>query len=87
MCGAAGPHATFFKQCVSAVQSLALLADTLKTAKAALLQSLKAAGLTKEVDGYFSRTVDAAADLREAIYLGAAKRLLPVRTDTSGQTS
>lgn len=76
---AAGVHATFLKQCVSAIDSLTLLADALKAAKPGLLQLLKGAGLSKEVEGYFSRTVDAAADLKEAIYLGAAKQLLPVR--------
>lgn len=77
-CLAAGVHATFLKQCVSAIDSLTLLADALKAAKPGLLQLLKGAGLSKEVEGYFSRTVDAAADLKEAIYLGAAKQLLPV---------
>lgn len=68
-----------------AINSLTLLADALKGGKPALLQLLKGAGgsgsassVSKEVEGYFSRTVDAAVDLRDAIYLGAAKRLLPV---------
>jgi hypothetical protein len=68
---------------VSAIDSLGLLADALKAAKPGLLQLLKGAGLSKEVDAYYSRTVDAAADLRDAIYLGAAKRLLPVRQQPS----
>lgn len=75
----AGVHATFLWQCVSAIDSISLLADALKAAKPGLLQLLKGAGLSKEVEAYYSRTVDAAADLRDAIYLGAAKRLLPVR--------
>lgn len=80
---AAGIHATFLKQFVSAIDSLSLLADALKTAKPGLLQLLKGAGLSKEVDGYFARTVDAAADLKEAIYLGAAKQLMPVSFATA----
>jgi hypothetical protein len=77
-CLPAGIQATFLKQCVSAIDSLGLLADALKAAKPGLLQLLKGAGLSKQVEGYFARTVDAAADLKEAIYLGAAKQLLPV---------
>ena len=74
----AGVHTTFLRQCVSAIDSLSLLADAMRAAKPGLLQLLKGAGLSKEVEAYYSRTVDAAADLRDAIYLGAAKQLLPV---------
>jgi hypothetical protein len=35
--------------------------------------------LAKEVEGYFSRTVDAVQDLKEAIFRGATKQLLQVR--------
>lgn len=75
----AGAYATFLQQCVTAIASLALLAEALKAAKPGLLQLLQGAGLAKEVEAYFSRTVDAAADLKEAVYMGAARRLLPVR--------
>lgn len=68
---------------MSAIDSLALLADALKAAKPGLLGLLKGAGLSKEVEGYFSRSVDAAADLRDVIYLGAAKQLLPVSASLS----
>jgi hypothetical protein len=78
VCVPAGVHAAFLKQCVSAIDSLALLAGALKAAKPGLLALLKAASLSKEVDSHFSRSVDAAADLRDVIYLGAAKQLLPV---------
>jgi hypothetical protein len=81
---AAGAHVTFLQQCVTAIASLALLADALKAAKPGLLQLLQGAGLAKEVEAYFSRTVDAAADLKEAVYMGAARRLLPVRVQHTG---
>jgi hypothetical protein len=66
------------KERVLAIESLTAIADTLKAAKAALLAQLGSAGMSKEVEGYFSRTVDAALDLRDAIYRGGAKQLLAV---------
>lgn len=62
-----------------AIESLTAIADSLKAAKPALLAQLGAAGMAKEVEGYFSRTVDAALDLRDAIYRGGARQLLSVR--------
>jgi ABC-type transporter Mla subunit MlaD len=70
------------KERVVAIESLTTLADALRAAKPALLEHLrkteKAVGIIKEVDGYFSRTVDAAQDLAVAIYRGGAKQLLGV---------
>lgn len=58
---------------------MGLLADALKAAKPALLQLLRGAGIAKDVEAYFARTVDATLDLKDTIYLGAAKQMLPVR--------
>lgn len=69
------------KERVVAIESLTAIADTLKAAKAALLVQLGGKGLSKDVEGYFSRTVDAAQDLRDAIYKGGAKQLLSVRKE------
>jgi hypothetical protein len=66
------------KERVLAIESLTAIADTLKAAKAALLAQLGSAGISKEVEGYFARTIDAALDLRDAIYRGGAKQLLAV---------
>jgi hypothetical protein len=63
---------------VLAIESLTAIADSLKAAKPALLAQLGPAGMSKEVEGYFSRTVDAALDLRDAIDRGGARQLLAV---------
>lgn len=60
-----------------AIESLTAIADALKAAKSGLLAVL-GAGMAKDVDNYFARTVDTAQDLRDAIYRGGAKQLLSV---------
>eukprot|EP00879_Flechtneria_rotunda_P021620 GHRR01022787.1.p1 GENE.GHRR01022787.1~~GHRR01022787.1.p1 ORF type:complete len:702 (+),score=314.72 GHRR01022787.1:254-2107(+) len=75
-----GPSGRQFglKERVVAIESLTAIADALKEAKSALLAQLGNASIGKEVEGYFARTVDAAQDLRDAIYRGGAKQLLTV---------
>jgi hypothetical protein len=72
------PPATGLRQRVVAIASLSVLADALRAARALLQQRLGGVGLSKEVEAFFSRTVDAAADLQDAIYMGGAKQLMPV---------
>lgn len=55
------------------------IADDLKAAKPALIAVL-GANMTKEVEGYFARTVDATQDLKEAIYRGGTRQVLQVGT-------
>ncbi len=60
-----------------AMESLIGLADELKAARAALIAALPQA-MGREVEGYVARTVDATADLKEAVFMGAARQLLKV---------
>jgi hypothetical protein len=76
---AGGVCAAVLRQRVAAIESLSAIADALRAAKPGLRQRLSASGLAREVEGYFARTVDAAADLRDAIYTSGAKQLMPVR--------
>lgn len=75
----AGPMGRQFglKERVVAIESLTAIADAMKAARPGLLAQL-GAGMAKEVDSYFARTVDTAQDLRDAIYRGGAKQLLMV---------
>ncbi|KAF8057730.1 CPK24 [Scenedesmus sp. PABB004] len=78
-----GGRALGLKERVVAAECLTAVADTLRAARPSLLALLGGAGagaggqaLAREVEAYMARTVDAAADLRDAIYRGGAKQLL-----------
>lgn len=67
-------------QHVVAIESLASLAEQLRDARAALTASLPPA-MGREVEAYFSRTVDATVDLRATVFRGAARAMLQARPD------
>ena len=64
-----------------AIESLMGIATELRSVKQLLVSTLSGAapGMGKDVEAYFSRTVDASQDLKDAIYRGAAKGWLQVR--------
>jgi len=65
---------------VVAVESLIGLADALRAARVALTEALPHS-MAKELEGYYGRTVDATADLKDAVFRGAACQMLRVRGD------
>jgi hypothetical protein len=73
--------AVALKERVVAIESLMGIAAELRSVKALMMSILNGtgAGMGKDVDAYFSRTVDASQDLKDAIYRGAAKGWLQVR--------
>lgn len=65
------------KERCAAIESLHTIADELKRVRPVLESHLGVAN-QKDIEQFFSRTVDAVEDLREHIYKAAAKLLLSV---------
>ncbi|KAI8472247.1 MAG: hypothetical protein J3K34DRAFT_519870 [Monoraphidium minutum] len=95
--GAAGRWG--LRERVVAVESLTAIADELKAARSALLAAAGGGGggggaagggggaLPREVEQYLGRTVDAVADLKEAIFRGATTQLMQGMFDADRGTA
>lgn len=68
------------KERVVAVESLLSIADELKAGRNALMQFLPPR-IHRDVDNYFTRTVDATQDFKACIYRGGARALLQALFD------